>query len=85
MAPNGLKKKTKKKHKAAGTGVNGSKWTHTKQMDAQIRRRVGMASPSAWVNGSKCTQKRHKAADTGVNGSKWTHTKQMDAQIRRLG
>jgi len=52
-------------------------------MDAQTRRRVGVALPGAWVNGSKWAQKRHKAAGTGVNGSKWTHTKQMDAQTRR--
>ena len=40
---------SKKKHKAAGAGVNGSKWTHTKQMKAQIRRRGGMAPLGAWV------------------------------------
>ena len=38
----------KKNHKAAGAGVNGSKWTHTKQMKTQIRRRGGMAPPGAW-------------------------------------
>ena len=44
MAPNELKKT----QQAAGAGVNGPKWTHTKQMKTQIRRRVGMAPPGAW-------------------------------------
>ena len=51
---------------------NGSKWTHTKQMKTQIRRRGGMAPPGAWGKwlqmGSKKKSRRR--------GGKWL---QMDA------
>ena len=53
-------------------GVNCSKWTHTKQVKTQIRRRGGMAPPAPGVNSSNGFQKKtEKKTEPPARGGNW--------------
>ena len=56
-----------KKTQSRRRGVNGSKWTHTKQMKTQIRCRGGMAPPGAWGKWLQKGFKKNGAAGAGEN------------------